>query len=189
MDFPSRWACEEITMAAKETTTAAEIEQEPSITATTTESGNPGLSGITSIMENEEQMALVRDYAPPVLAALGSFMAWGTIQAPIIGARNFSGVATDLGYIVIIGAAVAAYFTYKPHATRRLAGSALALLTTLGGYAYLQSIVSDMRAELAGNPFADTVSAGFGLGIHLTLVATVAMTYMAYKAYKAESDE
>lgn len=171
-------------MAIKEQQTSEQIpEQETPIQ--TKAAGQNSLS-IESITEDENLMANVRDYAPPVLAVLGSFMAWATIQAPFIGTRNLSGVATDLGYIVILAAAAAMYFTYKPHATRRLAASAIALLTTLGGYAYLQSIFSDMQAELSGNMFADTVTAGFGLGIHLTLIATAAMTYVAYRAYSDE---
>ena len=171
-------------MAIKEQQTSEQIpEQETPIQ--TEAAGQNGLS-IESITEDENLMTNVRDYAPPVLAVLGSFMAWATIQAPFIGTRNLSGVATDLGYIVILAAAAAMYFTYKPHATRRLAASAIALLTTLGGYAYLQSIFSDMQAELSGNMLADTVTAGFGLGIHLTLIATAAMTYVAYRAYSDE---
>lgn len=174
-------------MATKKQQVSDQIpEQENPIQAKPVEQNSPSIRRIT---QDENLMANVRDYAPPVLAVLGSLMTWASIQAPFIGTRNISGVTTDLGYIVILAAAAAMYFTYKPHATGRLAGSAIALLTTLGGYAYLQSIFSEMQAELAGNMFAETVTAGFGLGIHLTLIATVAMTYVAYRAYSVESHE
>ena len=163
-------------MAAKETTTSAEIEQEPSITATATESSKPGLSDITSITENEEQMALVRDYAPPVLAILASSLTWASVTAPFIGTVSISGFATDIGYLLSFFALATMGAVYTEHAKARLIASGLAALSTVLGFLYLASEMGSAAGELA-------IQTSYGMGLYLAIAASAAMVYIAYQDY------
>lgn len=141
--------------------------------------------GITT--ENKELMQQARDYAPPALAIIASFLSWASIQGPIVGSISVSGMDTDFGILLSFFALVGIASVYKGWDRGRLVAGGAALLTTVAGYLYLQSVFSDARADMAGNMFAGAIQMGFGIGIHLALLASVAMLYIGYTEYKKHS--
>lgn len=167
-------------MATEETTTAAEIEQEPSVT-TTTESSTPGLSDIKSITENEEQMGLVRDYAPPILAIIASSLTWASVSAPIVGTVSISGFATDIGYLLSLFALVTMAAVYTKRVKARLIASGLAAASTVIGFLYLASTMSSGSGEVM-------VQTSYGMGLYLAIAASAAMLYIAYQNYSASAE-
>jgi hypothetical protein len=168
-------------MATEETTTAAEIEQEPSVTTATPESSTPGLSDIRSITENEEQMGLVRDYAPPILAIIASSLTWASVSAPFIGTVTISGFATDIGYLLSFFAVATMAAVYIEHSKARLIASGLAALSTVLGFLYLAS-------EMSGGAGEAMVQTSYGMGLYLAIAASAAMVYVAYQEYSTVAE-
>lgn len=168
-------------MATEDTPTAAEIEHEPSVTPTTTESRSPTPSDLTSITDNEEQMGLVRDYAPPILAIVASGLTWVSISAPFIGTINVSGFGTDIGYLLSLFALATMAAVYTERTKARLIASGLAALSTLIGVLSLMSVMSEGAGEAM-------VQTSYGLGLYLAIAASAAMLYVAYQDYSVVPD-
>ena len=150
--------------------------QEPR--AITSESSTPDLSDIKSITENEKQMTLVRDYAPPVLAIIASSLTWASVSAPFIGTVTVSGFATDIGYLLSFFAVAAMAAVYTERTKARLVASGLAVLSTVIGFLYLAS-------EMGSGAGEAMVQTSFGMGLYLAIAASIAMLYVAYQEYSA----
>lgn len=131
----------------------------------------------------------LRLYGPPAAALIGLFLPWATVSAPIIGNISITGDQTD-GFLLVLGlAAAVAGFAYLGRTRDRLLAAGGLAVVSLYALWYINDILSQMKAELAGNIFAAAVNVSLGIGLYILVAGALAATYFGYRDYKAEQAE
>ena len=133
------------------------------------------------------QQADLYIYGALVAGFLSFFLDFVVVSAPVVGDIAVAGTNFDVYYLgiicVLVGAGAVAIGRY---AIAVASGIGLAL-SGVFTFVTMQSRIERMQAELAGNIFADAVSASVGIGVYALVVAGIAVVVLS--AREVDMDE
>lgn len=118
-------------------------------------------------------------YGALLVGFLSFFLDFVTVSAPVIGDVAVAGTNYDVYYagviFVLVGAGAVAVGRYGIAIASGI-GLALAGAFT---FVTMQSRIENLQAELAGNIFADAVSASVGIGVYVLTVSGIAVVVLS----------
>lgn len=147
-------------------------------------------SELDEILE-KAQIYLSKPWAWPVIAIGATLFPWVSVSFGAVN-QTLLGVETDAGigflFVTLVVLYVAVQNKGKTRRTRMLFGGGGMVFISLAGLGQINSIISEMRTELEGNPFGGLVGADVGFGLYLAIIASVATVYMAYRLEESAAD-